>query len=60
MKSYLVLTPPGTDPDHEKTVILAPGKVIDVDGRPATYTVREGQGLDAVARAMGSTRKQLA
>lgn len=23
MKSYLVLTPPGTDPDHEKTVILA-------------------------------------
>lgn len=43
-----------------KTVILAPGKVIDVDGRPSTYTVREGQGLDAVARAMGSSRKELA
>lgn len=43
-----------------KTVTLAPGKVIDVDGRPATYTVKEGQGLDAVARAMGSSRKELA
>jgi len=43
-----------------KTVTLAPGKVIDVDGRPATYTVKDGQGLDAVARAMGSTRAELA
>lgn len=43
-----------------KTVTLAPGKVIDVDGRPKTYTVKDGQGLDAVARAMGSSRKELA
>ncbi len=43
-----------------RTVTLAPGKVIDVDGRPATYRVKEGQGLDAVARAMGSSRKELA
>jgi len=43
-----------------KVVTLAPGKVVDVDGRPATYTVKEGQGLDAVARAMGSSRKELA
>lgn len=43
-----------------KTVTLAPGKVIDVDGRPSTYTVKDGQGLDAVARAMGSNRAELA
>jgi len=43
-----------------RTVVLAPGKVVDVDGRPKTYTVKEGQGLDAVARAMGSTRVELA
>jgi murein DD-endopeptidase MepM/ murein hydrolase activator NlpD len=43
-----------------KTVTLAPGKVVDVDGRPKTYTVKEGQGLDAVARAMGSSRAELA
>jgi murein DD-endopeptidase MepM/ murein hydrolase activator NlpD len=43
-----------------KTVTLAPGKLVDVDGRPKTYTVKEGQGLDAVARAMGSSRAELA
>lgn len=43
-----------------RTVTLAPGKVIDADGRPKTYTVKEGQGLDAVARAMGSSRAELA
>lgn len=43
-----------------KTVTLAPGKVVDADGRPKTYTVKDGQGLDAVARAMGSTRVELA
>jgi murein DD-endopeptidase MepM/ murein hydrolase activator NlpD len=43
-----------------RTVTLAPGKIVDVDGRPKTYTVKEGQGLDAVARAMGSSRAELA
>ncbi len=43
-----------------KVITLAPGKVIDIDGRPKTYTVKEGQGLDAVARAMGSSRAELA
>jgi murein DD-endopeptidase MepM/ murein hydrolase activator NlpD len=43
-----------------KVITLAPGKVVDIDGRPKTYTVKEGQGLDAVARAMGSTRAELA
>lgn len=54
-------TPPQLAPaTTTKVVILAPGKVIDIDGRPKTYTVKEGQGLDAVARAMGSTRVELA
>ncbi|MCF8505207.1 MAG: peptidoglycan DD-metalloendopeptidase family protein [Caulobacter sp.] len=43
-----------------KVVTLAPGKVVDIDGRPKTYTVKDGQGLDAVARAMGSSRAELA
>jgi murein DD-endopeptidase MepM/ murein hydrolase activator NlpD len=43
-----------------RIVTLAPGKVIDIDGRPKAYTVKEGQGLDAVARAMGSSRAELA
>lgn len=52
--------PPAPPAPVTKVVTLAPGKVIDIDGRPRTYTVREGQGLDAVARAMGSTRAELA
>ncbi len=53
-------TPPPVPTTVTKVVTLAPGKVVDIDGRPKTYTVKEGQGLDAVARAMGSTRAELA
>lgn len=53
-------TPPPAPTTVTKVIILAPGKVVDIDGRPKTYTVKEGQGLDAVARAMGSTRAELA
>ncbi|MFA7264144.1 MAG: peptidoglycan DD-metalloendopeptidase family protein [Caulobacter sp.] len=52
--------PPPTTVTVTREVILAPGKVIDIDGRPKTYTVKDGQGLDAVARAMGSSRVELA
>jgi murein DD-endopeptidase MepM/ murein hydrolase activator NlpD len=52
--------PPPPPAPVTRTVVLAPGKVIDADGRPKTYTVKEGQGLDAVARAMGSSRAELA
>lgn len=58
-----VQTPPRAAPvpaTTTKVVTLAPGKVVDVDGRPKTYTVKDGQGLDAVARAMGSSRAELA
>lgn len=52
--------PPPAPATTTRVVTLAPGKVVDIDGRPKTYTVKEGQGLDAVARAMGSTRAELA
>lgn len=52
--------PPPAPVTTTKVVTLAPGKVIDIDGRPRTYAVREGQGLDAVANAMGSSRAELA
>lgn len=52
--------PPPTPVTTTRVVTLAPGKVVDIDGRPKTYTVREGQGLDAVAKAMGSSRAELA
>lgn len=52
--------PPPTPVTTTRVVTLAPGKVIDIDGRPRTYTVKEGQGLDAVAKAMGSSRAELA
>lgn len=69
-EAYVQVAPPYTPPPAPayspppppvtRTVVLAPGKVIDADGRPKTYTVKEGQGLDAVARAMGSSRAELA
>lgn len=52
--------PPPVPATVTKVITLAPGKVIDIDGRPMTYTVKDGQGLDAVARAMGSSRAELA
>ena len=52
--------PPPTPVTTTRVVTLAPGKVVDIDGRPRTYTVKEGQGLDAVAKAMGSSRAELA
>ncbi|MDP1736362.1 MAG: peptidoglycan DD-metalloendopeptidase family protein [Caulobacter sp.] len=52
--------PPPPPAPVTRVVTLAPGKVIDIDGRPKTYTVKDGQGLDAVARAMGSSRVELA
>ena len=55
-----VPTPPPVPATVTKVITLAPGKVIDIDGRPRTYTVKDGQGLDAVARAMGSSRAELA
>lgn len=49
--------PPRTE---TRTVTTIEGPVVAVDGKPRTYTVKSGQGLDAIARDMGTTRKQLA
>lgn len=43
-----------------KTIVSVDGPVVTVDGKPQVYTVKSGQGLDAVARAMDTSRKQLA
>lgn len=51
--------PPATRKET-RTVVSVAGKVVAVDGKPKTYTVKSGQGLDAVARELGTTRKQLA
>jgi murein DD-endopeptidase MepM/ murein hydrolase activator NlpD len=43
-----------------RTVTSVGGPVVAVDGKPKTYKVKSGQGLDAVARELATTRKQLA
>ncbi|MDB5472091.1 MAG: hypothetical protein JWR84_3651 [Caulobacter sp.] len=45
---------------ENRTVVTVAGKVVAVDGKPRTWTVKAGQGLDAVARELGTNRKQLA
>ena len=42
------------------TKTFVTGKLVDVAGPPQIYTVKDGQALDAIARAMDTTRKQLA
>ena len=49
--------PPRTE---VRTVKSITGPVVAVEGKPASYKVKSGQGLDAVARELGTTRKQLA
>jgi murein DD-endopeptidase MepM/ murein hydrolase activator NlpD len=52
-----VAPPPRTE---VRTVKSITGPVVAVEGKPISYRVKSGQGLDAVAREMGTTRKQLA
>lgn len=49
--------PPSPPPPPRYTVT---GPVVDADGPARTYVVKQGQGLDAVAREMGTTRAFLA
>ena len=39
--------------------VLAGGRVISVKGKPAAYTVRKGDTVDAIADRMGLSRKEL-
>ncbi|HEX6859153.1 MAG TPA: peptidoglycan DD-metalloendopeptidase family protein [Caulobacteraceae bacterium] len=43
-----------------KTVPAVAGKVVDAEGKPQVYEVKPGEGLDAVARRVGTTRTVLA
>jgi len=55
--AYVPPPPPRTE---VRTVKSITGPVVAVEGKPISYRVKSGQGLDAVAREMGTTRKQLA
>lgn len=41
------------------TVPVAAGRVVTVQGKPDTYVVRKGDHVDAIARKLGTTRRQL-
>jgi murein DD-endopeptidase MepM/ murein hydrolase activator NlpD len=51
---------PTAAPQGAATVrVLAGGRVISVKGKPAAYTVRKGDTVDAIADRMGLSRKEL-
>ncbi|MBA4010902.1 MAG: peptidase M24 [Phenylobacterium sp.] len=61
--------PPRVTPPAPPPVVEAPattvrmrvtGKVVDTAGKPKTYTVKKGDNLDAIARDLDTTRKDLA
>lgn len=53
-------SPPRPRPAAPVQQRLAAGRVVDAEGPPKIYTVKKGQGLDAVARELGTTRQALA
>ena len=58
-------TPPAPPPpvvDEPATTVRmrVTGKVVDAAGKPKTYTVKKGDNLDAIARSLDTTRKDLA
>ncbi len=52
--------PPPPPETRTRTVTSVSGKVVDASGKPQTYEVQSGDGLDSIARKLGTTRKQLA
>lgn len=60
-------TRPAPPPVEEEEEPAAPtvvrrvtGKVVDTTGKPQSYKVKKGDNLDAIARELGTTRKDLA
>jgi murein DD-endopeptidase MepM/ murein hydrolase activator NlpD len=52
--------PAPAEPQRPTVRTRVTGKVIDTTGKPESYKVKGGDNLDSIARAMGTTRKQLA
>jgi murein DD-endopeptidase MepM/ murein hydrolase activator NlpD len=54
--------PPTPVVDEPQTTVRmrVTGKVVDTTGKPKTYTVKRGDNLDAIARSLDTTRKDLA
>ena len=54
--------PPTPRPAKPRTKVVTTvgGSVVAVTGKPRIYVVKKGQGLDAIARELGVTTKQLA
>lgn len=52
--------PPRPARPRTKVVTTVGGSVVTVTGKPRIYVVKKGQGLDAIARELGVTSKQLA
>ncbi|HEY9236738.1 MAG TPA: LysM peptidoglycan-binding domain-containing protein, partial [Phenylobacterium sp.] len=53
--------PPVEEPPARPTVrTRVTGKVVDTTGKPQSYKVKKGDNLDAIARSLDTTRKQLA
>ena len=59
------LTPPPlqmvpTTVTETKSVPIADGRVVSVEGKPVSYVVKKGDHIDSIARKLGTTRTQLA
>lgn len=50
----------GQEPAQTTIRTRVTGKVVDTAGKPKTYTVKKGDNLDAIARTLDTTRKDLA
>ena len=53
-------SPPVVDQPATTVRMRVTGKVIDTTGKPKSYTVKKGDNLDAIARSLDTTRKDLA
>jgi murein DD-endopeptidase MepM/ murein hydrolase activator NlpD len=52
--------PPQPERARTETIVTAGGKVIEMAGPPVRYTVKKGEGLDAIARKLDTDRTTLA
>ena len=52
--------PPVVDEPAVTVRMRVTGKVVDTAGKPKVYTVKKGDNLDAIARSLDTTRKDLA